>query len=252
MSENAENGWQMGRLELGRLSGPSKGSPNWCLDDGGELYWYGCNEEPLPVGSFVWASNEPFANRRALMCLDGDACFVEFPTHYVSNAYDASQCLMFLDHVRHLLNPSKPVLSGKLIDGSIMAFPVTAPDSVWVGAVYRLRTVGEVAFDADLLDDAVRTRMRSLFRKNQAYRDRFVLNPFLHRDDATCFALVTEHDFWSRSIDGCAFNGLLPTPSAGVSARLLKEIESDLRGGDHERRRDFSRAKTFFITSALP
>jgi hypothetical protein len=152
-------------------------------------------------------------------------CFVEFPTHYLTNACDEGECRDVLDSAPHALDPSKPVLCGGFPDGSITVLPVHPTDPVWIGAVYRLRTEAEIDQAADLRDPATRARVRSMLAANQAVRDRFVLDPAKHREDATCCALVSADGETSLSIDGCTFTGLVATPSAEVSARLQREMD---------------------------
>jgi hypothetical protein len=227
--------WQLGRLELGRVSGPSQwGDKEWCLLDPADLHWFGFNQESCPVRSFAGASNPIFDGRQAIAQVirpskkqlpPSVTCFVEFPTHYLTNAYDEGECRDVLDSAPHALDPSKPVLCGGFPDGSITVLPVHPTDPVWIGAVYRLRTEAQIDPAADLRDPATRARVRSMLAANQAVRDRFVLDPAKYREDATCYALVSADGETSLSIDGCTFTGLVATPSAEVSARLLREMD---------------------------
>jgi hypothetical protein len=64
---------------------------------------------------------------------------------------------------------------------------------------------------------------------NQAIGDCFVVDPTDHRDDATCHALVSADGDSSLSVTGCAFTGLVATPSPEVSANLLREMQPNLK-----------------------
>jgi hypothetical protein len=242
--------WQLGRLELGRVSGPSQwGDEEWCLLDPADLHWFGFNQESYPVRSFAGASNPILDGLQAIAQVirpskkqlpPSVTCFVEFPTHYLTNAYDEGECRYVLDSARHAFDGSKPVLCGGFPDGSITVLPVHPTDPAWIAAVYRLRTEAEIDPAADLRDPATRATVRSILAANQAIRDRFLLDPMKHQEDATCYALLSADGdtSLSLSVDGCAFAGLVATPSAEVSARLLREITPVVRQEDADQSSD--------------
>ena len=106
--------------------------------------------------------------------------------------------------------------------------------------MYRPRTEAEIDPAADLRDPATRATVRSILAANQAIRDRFLLDPVKYREDATCYALLSADGdtSLSLSVDGCAFAGLVATPSAEVSARLLREITPVVRQEDADQSSD--------------
>ena len=228
--------WQLGRLESGRVS-HEMFDGGWSLLDPADLHWYGFNRETYSVGNFLGASNSIFDGRQAVAHVMRQSkrqvrpsvtCFVELPTHYVSNAGDERECRAILDLARHAFDHSKPVLCrGGLDDFDIAVLPVYPTDPVWIGAVYRLRTEEAIDPRADTSDPSVRAKVRNTLAANQAIRDRFVLDPIKHRDDATCYALVSVDGDTSLSVEGCTFADLLATPSSEVSARLLREMTEE-------------------------
>jgi len=234
--------WQLGRLELGRVS-HELWNGGWSLLDPADLHWFGFNQESFSVRSFAGASNPILDGRQATAQVIRPSkkrlpprvtCFVEFPTHYLTNAYDEGECRDILDSAPHALDGSKPVLCGGFPDGSITVLPVHPTDPTWIAAVYRLRSEAEIDPAADLKDPAIRARVRSILAANQAVRDRFLLDPVKHHEDATCYALLSADGdtSLSLSVDGCTFAGLVATPSAEVSARLLREITPVVRQED--------------------
>jgi hypothetical protein len=152
--------WQLGRLELGKaLHDPWNGG--WSVIDPTDLHWYGFNQETYSVGSFIGASNSIFDCRQGIAHVMRPAkkrlppsvtCFVEFPTHYVTNAGDEMDCRAILDSARHAFDPSKPVFCGGYADSSIVVLPVHPTDRSWIEAVYRLRTEEVIDPAADMSD----------------------------------------------------------------------------------------------------
>jgi hypothetical protein len=238
--------WQLGRLELGRaLHDPWNGG--WSLLDPAVLHWYGINQEAHAVWSFAGASNSIFDGQQGIARVmrlpkkrlpPGVTCFVEFPTHYVTNVGDEIACRAFLDEACHAFDPAKPVLCGGYVDSSIVVLPVNPTDPSWVGAVYRLRTEEAIDPAADMSDPSMRAKVRSILAANQVIRDRFVLDPIKYRNDATCYALASEDGETMLSVEGYTFTGLLPTRASEVSGPLLRETREEssgslsVKGGD--------------------
>src|SRR5258708_37827634 len=57
--------WQLGRLELGRVS-HELWDGGWSLLDRADLHWFGFNQESYPVKSFAGVSNAILDGRQAI------------------------------------------------------------------------------------------------------------------------------------------------------------------------------------------
>jgi hypothetical protein len=226
--------WHSGKLELGSVC-YDDWHQKWHWETATELCLHTFSREAFKIGSFVGSSNGLFDGRPAMAHVTRPlrkgqpaavACFVEFPTHYVTDVGD-NMCRSVVDSAPDAFDPCKPILCA-FDDYDIVVLPVHPTDQVWAGAVYRLRTE-EVGTAADPADPACRKEIRRAIRANQAIRDRFAVDPIKHREDATCYALVSADGDSSLSVTGCAFTGLVATPSPEVSASLLREMRPGSR-----------------------
>jgi hypothetical protein len=222
--------WQSGKLELGSIS-YDDWKERWQWETATGLYLHTFSREAFEIGGFVGSSNGLFDGRPAMAHVTRPlrkgqpaevACFVEFPSHYVTNVVD-TRCRAVVDSAPDAFDPAKPILCG-FDDYDVVVLPVRPTDQVWVGAVYRLRTE-EVGAGADPTNPTDRAVIRRSILANQAIQDRFVVDPMGHLDDATCYALVSADGDSSLSVTGCAFTGLVATPSPEVSDSLLREMQ---------------------------
>jgi hypothetical protein len=221
--------WQSGRLELGRVS-YDEWERRWCWETAADLYLHTFSREAFNIGRFVGSSNGLFDGRPAMAHVTRPVrkgqpaevvCFVELPTHYVTNTGEGS-CRSIVDSLPDAFDPSKPILCA-FDDYDIVVLPVQPTDQTWAGAVYRLRTE-EIRTAVDPSDPTDRKEIRRALLTNQAIRDRFIVDPMGNRDDATCYALVSAGGDTSLSVSDCTFAGLVATPSPEVSANLLREM----------------------------
>jgi hypothetical protein len=221
--------WQSGTLELGTFS-CDNWEKRWHWEDAAELCLHTLNRETFDVAGFVGSSNGLFDGRPALAHVTRPVrkgqpaavvCFVEFPTHYVTNTGEEA-CRSIVDSLPDAFDATKPILCA-FDDYDIVVLPVHPTDQAWAGAVYRLRTE-EISTTVDPADPTGRKEIRRALLANQAIRDRFILDPMSHRADATCYALVSADGDTSLSVSDCTFAGLVTTPSPEVSANLLREM----------------------------
>jgi hypothetical protein len=217
--------WQTGRLEIGCPTFEVYGN-HWTFDEPDCLFWVGLNGETAYVGKILHGSNSVFDGRSCMAALGkrgGRTFFVNFPTHYVSTAISELECREVLDDAPNPLDQSKAVLCK---DGrAILVLPVQKCDPVWVAAAYRLRSEVTVERTADLVDLAVRARLREQLEADQAIRDRFLVAPIAHREDVICETLISADGGEISWVQGCTFTGLVPTPTPAESLRLMGELD---------------------------
>ncbi|TAJ82107.1 hypothetical protein [Reyranella sp.] len=217
--------WQSGRLELGKVIREGR---SWSVDDPNSLYWYGFDEEVFVVRDFVGA-DRLFDGREAVARLERPArkgllprlvCFVEFTSHYVTNA-DEEECRSILNGAYSAFDSSKPVLCGGWDEDSISVMPVRSIDPHWISAVYK-PTVEEVDLSADVADPDVRTRVRGARAARKVAVDQFVLDPLEGQKGASCYALVSQDGELSEFTNGWSSSGIVATPSAEILEELRK------------------------------